>query len=196
MKRLGLPYAASLSDLPLTLWTRLCYRSRKMKRSLTLLATVLVSMSMAAQTSELPKELKTLDYFTGKWATKDTAKDAPSCKYMGQWVLGKRYMQMNVSGTLMGMTFDGILMVTYDESRKQYATTWFDSLAGQVMTGYGDWKGQSLTTITEAEEINGQKMRIRATMTKKTDDSWVYDVSGGDGDKWESFVNFTYFKVK
>ncbi len=167
-----------------------------MKRSLSLITAVLASIAMASQTADLPKELKTLDYFAGRWATESTTKDGPSCAYTGEWVLGKRHLRMEVNGTLMGMKFEGMMLLTFDESRGKYASTWADSLGGMVATGYGDWKGDTLTTTTEMLEMGGQKMRIRATLTKKSPEKWVYDVSGGDGDKWQSFMNLMYVKQK
>ena len=167
-----------------------------MKRSLTLLATVFVSMAMATQTAERPKQLDALDYFTGKWVTESTSTPGDTSTFTGDWVLGKRHLRMQQAGKMMGMQMEGLMMLTWDETKNKYSSTWFDSMGGMVMTGYGDWKGDVLTTTTEAVEMEGQKMKIRVLMTKKGTGKFEMDVAGGDGDKWQSFLNMTYVKAK
>ncbi|MGZ8832690.1 MAG: DUF1579 domain-containing protein [Thermoanaerobaculia bacterium] len=54
-----------------------------------------------------------------------------------EWVLGKRYIQENFSGTFMNTPFQGIGYTGYDNGKKVYVGTWIDNMGTGVMTSTG-----------------------------------------------------------
>lgn len=122
---------------------------------------------------------KALDHMIGTWDAKVTLWEAPGAQPHvstatgeSHWILGNRYVQENVTGTFMGMPFQGIGISGYDNAKKQYFNTWFDNFGTGVMTSVGampdaktftfktsatdpmtgkDMPGESRVTITDAD---------------------------------------------
>ena len=164
-----------------------------MKRAFVLSTLVLASFAMA-QNQERPKQLDWLDGLTGKWMLDEkVSKEKGTCK--AAWVLNKRHVQMDFSGTVMDMPMEGLMIVSWDESRNKYVSTWFDSMGGMAISGYGDVKDNTLTTTTEMLDIMGQKGKIRMILTKGKE-GFTMNVGMGDGDKYETFLDNHFVRGK
>ncbi len=165
-----------------------------MKRFAIVSFALLFTLAAAQDMPSRPKQLENLDFLAGKWAA--AADKENNTTMVINWALGKRYMKFEQSGKLMGVDSEGLMMLTFDETKNKYSSTWFDSWSGHPMTGTGDWKGNVLTTITESVEMMGQKTNIRMTLTKKSNDAFDMDVASGEGDKWETMIQFKYVRAK
>ncbi|HEX9164112.1 MAG TPA: DUF1579 domain-containing protein [Thermoanaerobaculia bacterium] len=103
---------------------------------------------------------KLLDHMVGTWDATVTSWMQPgtppstsTASAESHWVLGKRYIQENVTGTFNGMPFQGIGYTGYDNGKKQYFNTWFDNFGTGVMSSTGStsdngktWTFKSTTT--------------------------------------------------
>lgn len=122
---------------------------------------------------------KALEHMVGNWDAKVMMWEAPGTEphtstatSEAHWLLGNRYVQENVTGTFMGMPFQGVGISGYDNAKKQYFNTWFDNFGTGVMTSVGtmadaktftfktnttdpmtgkDMPGESRVTITDAD---------------------------------------------
>jgi|SRR5437870_8468120 len=56
---------------------------------------------------------------------------------VNKWVLGKRWVQENFTGTFMNMPFNGIGYTGYDNIKKQYTGTWMDNMSTATMVSAG-----------------------------------------------------------
>ena len=50
-----------------------------------------------------------------------------------------RYQVSNHKGDFMGMPFEGMSIVGYDNSKKKFVSTWIDNMGTGIMHGEGDW---------------------------------------------------------
>lgn len=159
------------------------------------LSTFVFTLSAFAQEAERPKQLDSLNFLEGKFILDPTIKSEDQSTVVGQWTLMKQHMRVEMSGTIMGMKMEGMMMVSWDAAAQKYSATWFDSMGGGAITGTGEMKGDVLTTLTPVIDLMGQKARIRTIFTKKKD-GFNMNVAMGDGDKYETFVDNTYIRAK
>lgn len=166
-----------------------------MKTAFVLAACLCSSFALAQEAQERPKELNALDFLVGKFTLDPTVKTEDTSTAVGGWILAKQHLKVDVSGTMMGMKMEGMMVINWDDQAKTYTVTWFDSMAGGVITGTGGMKDGALTTLTPMIEMMGQKTRIRTVLTR-TKDGFKLNVGMGDNDKFETFVDHTYIRAK
>ena len=83
---------------------------------------------------------------------------------VNKWVLGKRWVQENFTGTFMNMPFNGIGYTGYDNLKKQYPGTWMDNMstATMVSLGTGDTSGNTYEfNSTMDDPMSGKPMAIK-----------------------------------
>ena len=143
-------------------------------------------------------EHKALDAFVGKWHTVVKyypAPGAPALESTGtsenSWVLGGRYVQQKFSGTSMGKPFDGIGYTGYDKIRKQYVSSWMDTMSTgfMVSTGKAGADGKSWTYEGSMDDpMSGASVPLKQTMTAVDKDKNVFEMwsPGPDGKSYKS----------
>jgi hypothetical protein len=82
----------------------------------------------------------------GKWNSEVTmwmAPDTPPTKSKSvcenTMILGGRYQQSIHKGTMMGMPFEGISLLGYDNAKKIFLSTWIDNMGTGIMQMEGTW---------------------------------------------------------
>lgn len=97
--------------------------------------------------------------FVGKWNTK-------SKMYMGEQVmestgsteyelvLGGKFLMQKYNGAMMGQPMQGIGFTGYDNFRKMYVGTWYDSMSTTIysMSGSMSQDGKTLTMVGSMDE--------------------------------------------
>lgn len=153
-----------------------------MKRFLLLSAT-LISFSAFAQTAE---EKAWMAFMTpgeqhammakedGKWDEDITFYMAPgapptsaksSCT--NEMILGGRYQRSVHTGEMMGMPFEGISTMGYDNGRKIFFSTWIDNMGTGIMYCEGKYnEAKKILELkgTTTDPATGKPMAIRETM--------------------------------
>jgi len=66
-------------------------------------------------------------------------------------MFGGRYQITNHKGDFMGMPFEGMSIVGYDNSKKKFVSTWIDNMGTGIMNGEGDWNAS-----TKSVEFKGK----------------------------------------
>jgi Protein of unknown function (DUF1579) len=109
-----------------------------------------------------------LDAFTGSWTAKIRSWMAPGEEPMvmdgsaeTRWVMDGRYVEERFKGSFMGAPFDGLGYTGYDNVRKQYWSTWMDSMSTAIFhsTGaMGDAKTFNFTGMMP-DPMTGKDMR-------------------------------------
>ena len=96
---------------------------------------------------------KVLSSLAGKWKTTSKMWHTPDTKpeeSVGtttlRMVLGGRFLENKTTGKAMGMPFEGLGFIGYNNITKKYETLWLDNLATGMMRGAGsfDEKNQTL----------------------------------------------------
>ncbi len=95
-------------------------------------------------------------------------------------ILGGRFQEMNYKGEIMGMPFEGIGTLGYDNALQIFTSTWIDNMGTGVMTMEGQWD--------EATKTINFKGKSTDPMTKKTMDMReVFTVIDANNQKMEMF---------
>ncbi|MFS4431698.1 DUF1579 domain-containing protein [Chryseobacterium sp. S90] len=64
---------------------------------------------------------------------------------------GGRYQITNHKGNFMGMPFEGMSIVGYDNAKKKFVSTWIDNMGTGIMHSEGDWNAS-----TKSVEFKGK----------------------------------------
>ncbi|MWB93746.1 DUF1579 domain-containing protein [Flavobacterium sp. GA093] len=100
-------------------------------------------------------------------------------------ILGGRYQESNYSGTMMGQPFEGKSLLAYNNSSKEYTTTFVDNMGtGMVVaTGKYDEKTKSIEFKGEmVNPVNGKNIPYREIYTivdAKTRKMEMFDTKNG-----------------
>jgi len=99
---------------------------------------------------------KRLDYFVGDWDISTSVMGMPAepGTQTIKWILGGRYLQSNLSASMMDKQFEGLGLFGYDNYKKKYTTAWVDSISTTLLTGEGlaDQTGKVITLFGLMDE--------------------------------------------
>lgn len=88
-------------------------------------------------------------------------------------ILGGRYQQSTHHGTMMGMPFEGMSLLGYDNAKKTFVSSWIDNMGTGVMQMEGTWDEATKTINLKGkcvDPITGKDMDIREVF-KLVDDN-------------------------
>lgn len=136
----------------------------------------------------------------GTWNMKNTMWMAPGTEPMvstgtsvNTMILGGRYLQGNVSASMMGMPFEGISLTGYDNASQKFMNTWVDNMGTGMMyaTGTASADGKSVTLNgTMVDPLTGKMCNIREVMYFNADGSMTMEMYGPDanGNEFKTMV--------
>lgn len=116
-----------------------------------------------------------LEQSNGEWTEEISMWMAPGAepmkttgKCVNTMILGGRYQQSTHSSNFMGMPFEGINILAYDNARKVYQSSWIDNMGTSIMFMEGTWddatKSCSMTGKT-TDPMSGKLKDIRQVFT-------------------------------
>lgn len=83
-----------------------------------------------------------------------------------EMILGGRYLKEHVTGTVMGMPFEGYALSGYDNAKGKYWGTWVDNLSTGLLTMEGERDGDSFTWHAEGSDpMTGGTAKMRIVTT-------------------------------
>lgn len=79
-------------------------------------------------------------------------------------LLGGRFLQQEINGSMHGKLFSGIWTVAYDNLLQRYVSTWMDTMSTQIfiMEGTASTDGKTITFTGQHAEFGGGYMTHRA----------------------------------
>lgn len=87
-----------------------------------------------------------LDALVGEWTTTGKfwmgpGKEPEVSKGTGssKWIMGKRFIKEDFTGKWMGQPFTGMGILGYDKVKKEYTSTWIDTMGTGVMSSSGHY---------------------------------------------------------
>lgn len=93
---------------------------------------------------------------------------APPTKSTGtvtnKMILGGRYQQSTHSATFMGMPFEGISILGYDNAKKMFVNSWVDNMGTGILITEGPWNEATKTvTLTgkQVDPMTGRELDVR-----------------------------------
>ena len=123
----------------------------------------------------------TFDAKVSMWMQPGAPAQVSTAMSVSNWVLGNRYVEENVSGSFMGMPFQGIGYTGYDNWKKQYVGTWIDNFGTGVMTSTGSSadNGKSYTfKSTSTDPMTGKDMPSESKLTVTDADHHTLEMWG------------------
>jgi uncharacterized protein DUF1579 len=80
-----------------------------------------------------------------------------------QLTLGGRVLEEHFKGEMMGMAFEGHGLTGYDNARKQWWSTWNDSMSTGVLLSYGNWDDAAKGIVFNGELVDpqGKPLKVR-----------------------------------
>jgi hypothetical protein len=119
-----------------------------------------------ASLAKMAGEFKlTVKMYTDPGAAPDVSTGTASRKM----ILGGRYLEETVHGTVMGQPFEGHGITGYDNVTGQWWGTWIDSMSTGLMTSHGDWDdeaGVGTFWAESADPMTGKPQKNRTVMRR------------------------------
>lgn len=92
-------------------------------------------------------------------------------------ILGGRYLTEKMTGTMMGMPFEGRGTFGYDNAKDQYFMTWIDNMGTGLMTGWGIPEGNKVTySGTFVDPASGEDKPFRTVVTEVEPDHMIMEM--------------------
>jgi hypothetical protein len=117
-----------------------------------------------------------------------------------QMIFGGRYLQSRFNGSMHGAPFEGMGTLGYDNVKKKYVGTWFDSMGTGIMRFEGDYNAQAKEMVcigSFADAMTGKDSPCRMVTRFVSDDQHVFEMWGPDPTGRElKWMEITYTRAK
>lgn len=146
---------------------------------------------------------KMLSKGVGTWTMKTSWWMAPGAEAMvseatavSEMILGGRYLQSKVSGSMMGMPFEGISVEGYDNAAKLFVNSWIDNMGTGMMFMTGKWDEtakQINYTGKMVDPISSNWVDVRQVVTYNSDGTVKMEMYGpaADGKEYKTMEIIT-----
>jgi hypothetical protein len=141
----------------------------------------------------------TFDAKIRTWAAPTDPPSEDSAVMVGEWVLGGRYTQMMLAGTIMGEPYSGIGYAGFDNTTKQYVLTFMDSASTGMewYTGGFDANGRAMLKGSVANPVTGKTSPLEVRVTLDNAGNHVTEWWGlGLGNTVFKMMEITYTRRK
>jgi len=147
-----------------------------------------------------PPEMKELATMVGTWDVKGRMRMDPNADWMddegvsiSRYVCGGAALLMEYSGPMMGMTYEGIGLMTYDRENSEWQTTWTDNMEARTVL-YTGQKKDGKTVLVGEGKFNGATYLARTTTYEVTEQNykWQMENSMDGGESWYTSMEATY----
>ena len=108
------------------------------------------------------------------WMSPDAPLQKSTATCTNKMIMGGRYQVSNHTGNMMGMPFEGMSTVAYDNAKKSFTTTWVDNMGTGIMVMEGKWDDKTKTlnsTGKQTDPISGKDIMVRETFQMIDDDT-------------------------
>lgn len=107
------------------------------------------------------------------WMAPGTPPTKSKATCINTMIMGGRYQQSVHKGNMMGMPFEGMGLLAYDNAKKIFISSWIDNFGTGLMYMEGTWDDTSKSITFKGTSVDpgtGKDMNIREVM-KFIDDS-------------------------
>ena len=115
-------------------------------------------------------------------------------------VMNGLYQEGNLSGTMMGMSFQGKSILAYDNAKKHFALSWIDNVGSGLMMLTGQYDAATKTLNlngTQTDPATGKDSKVRQEQKFVDDDNYVLTMYGdGPDGKEAKFMEGIFKRVK
>jgi hypothetical protein len=150
---------------------------------------------------------KMLAKFDGKWKSDNNMWMAPGAppiqmqmEVENKMILGGRYQQSIQKGSMMGMPFEGISTLGWDNGKKVFVSTWIDNMGTGIIYMEGTWDATTNTVELKGKQTDpatGKQTDIRETFQIMDDNTEAIQIfsPGPDGKEFK-FMEAKLTRIK
>lgn len=148
-----------------------------------------------------PAEMDRIAWMQGDWDVAMKFKMDPSAP---EWVettasatvttmLDGCVQRMDFQAEIMGATYHGLGLTTYNREYDRYETVWVDDMAGKMSMMHGNFQDGQLV-MTGDDKMQGMEYMNRSTEKKVSEDEafWTMEMSMDGGKTWVDNMQMTY----
>ncbi len=98
-----------------------------------------------------------------------------------EMIFGGRYLKSHFRGSMMGQPYEGLGTMGYDNGKKKYVGTWFDSMGTGIMSYEGDYDAQKKELVCHGSYVDpvmGMESKVRLVTRFIGDDQHVFEFWG------------------
>jgi hypothetical protein len=149
---------------------------------------------------------KMLAKYDGNWAGTSTMwmedggkpiTNASECT--NKMIFGGRYQQSTYKGDFMGVPFEGMSLMGYDNAKKKFVSTWIDNMGTGIMHAEGDWNAAKKSLELKGKMADftrpGKDCDFREVYVFTDDNNHIMEMYGTDpktGKEYKSMeIKFT-----
>lgn len=146
--------------------------------------------------AELAALAGTFEVMTRMWMDPSAPPSDTLGTCVNELVLGGRFLAQKVTGEVMGMPFEGLSYMGYDNVLKEYVSTWIDNMGTGIMNARGTKKSDgTIEMVAEyPDPATGRMVKFREVFTIADPDhhSMVMYVVNPDGTETKNMeVHYT-----
>ncbi|MBC8985695.1 DUF1579 domain-containing protein [Pedobacter sp. N36a] len=113
------------------------------------------------------------------WMAPGAAPEKSKTSSTNTMIMGGRYQKSIHEGNMMGMPFEGMSLLGYDNSKKVFISTWIDNMGTGVMTMEGTWDDATKTINFRGkcvDPMTGKDMDVREVFKFVDNDHQVMEM--------------------
>jgi hypothetical protein len=110
------------------------------------------------------------------WMTPKSEPMQSKCTATNKMIMGGRYQQSDFKGEFMGMPFEGMNLLAFDNAKKVFISNWVDNMGTGMMTMEGTWDEKTKTitfTGKMVDPMTGKDCDVKETFTIVDDNTQV-----------------------
>jgi hypothetical protein len=149
---------------------------------------MMAAMSPGEHHEHLKKLAGNHNYTIKMWQDPTSPPAESTGKRHAEMKLGGRYLEEEYTGTFMGMPFEGLGFMGYDNVAKEYVGTWMDNMSTGIMTLHGTCDKNSWTMTGESSDpMTGKKWTSRNVLKIVDDNTFTMEMfaPGPDGKEFK-----------
>lgn len=134
------------------------------------------------------------------WMAPGAAPEKSKATAENKMIMNGLYQQSMHKGTMMGMPFEGISTVGYDNAKKMYVSSWVDNMGSGIMNMEGVWDNASKSITfkgTCTDPMTSKSMNVREVFKVIDDNTQMMEMymPGPDGKEFKTMeIKFTRAK--
>jgi hypothetical protein len=119
------------------------------------------------------------------WQKPGLPADSSNLTTTNKMIMNGRYQVSNHSGSMMGMPFEGMGTLAYDNAKRIFISTWIDNMGSGLMTMEGTWDPGSKTMTMTGKGVDpasgtGREVNMREIFKVMDDNHQLMEMYGPD----------------
>lgn len=127
----------------------------------------------------MAKEDGAWDAVVTSWMAPGAAPTKSTATCINSMIMGGRYQQSMYKGNMMGMPFEGMSLLAYDNAKKAFISSWIDNMGTGIMNLEGKWDAASKSiTFTGkcVDPLTKKDMDVRQILKINDDNSQTMEM--------------------